>query len=307
VLNRADGCEYAVKASKKLFRTRNERRLLLREVEHSQALGECEHIVRYYRAWQDQRSLYLQLELCELGTLRAHAARLCAPAHGGPAQPLAERFVWAFAAQLGAGLAHIHSHGLMHLDIKPENVLVSREGELKIGDLGLCVSQEEWEEEVSAAAAARRRERARRPRGQPRAQRGTAREVRGRCRHNPVSPYPPLPRPRPARLRRPLPLSLSPSLPPSLPLSPSLSLCCAAISARSLRGASAVAQEGDAVYIAPELLQAQPSARCDIFSLGLVLYELAAMVRAQPAHARTLALALRSEAATGARADSRQR
>lgn len=37
-------------------------------------------------------------------------------------------------------------------------------------------------------------------------------------------------------------------------------------------------QEGDAVYIAPELLQALPSAHCDVFSLGLVLYELAAQL-----------------------------
>lgn len=32
------------------------------------------------------------------------------------------------------------------------------------------------------------------------------------------------------------------------------------------------------MYIAPELLQALPSTSCDIFSLGLVLYELAAQL-----------------------------
>lgn len=205
--NRADGREFAVKVSKRLFRTRNERRLLLREVENSRLLGEHAHIVRYYRAWQDQRSLYLQLELCERGTLRSHvgalgcgvgdedqppAARVamsgsaalfvdggdgCASAldaaaaadgagaaggarRGGGAA-LSEREVWAYTAQLASGLAHIHAHGLLHLDMKPENILVTREGHLKIGDLGLCVSAGEWEEQARAAASAASRARAR--------------------------------------------------------------------------------------------------------------------------------------------------
>ena len=165
VRNRADGREYAVKASKRLFRTRNERKLLLREVENSQLLGEHAHIVCYYRAWQDQRSLYLQLELCERGTLRAHVASIVEHAtHAGAATAggvgsarvgLPEGQAWAFTAQLASGLAHIHAHGLLHLDVKPENILVTRDGMLKIGDLGLCVSAGEWEEQVGRTAPRR--------------------------------------------------------------------------------------------------------------------------------------------------------
>lgn len=172
--NRSDGLEYAVKVSKRLFRTRNERKLLLREVENSRVLGEHAHIVRYYRAWQDQRSLYLQLELCEQGTLRSYVAgrrgggalgRSGAPSSGGAPPPaaasgsdtggcaLSEKEVWAFTAQLASGLAHIHAHGLLHLDMKPENILVTSEGRLKIGDLGLCVSADEWEEQARRSAA----------------------------------------------------------------------------------------------------------------------------------------------------------
>lgn len=37
------------------------------------------------------------------------------------------------------GIKHIHKHGLIHRDIKPKNILVSRDGYLKISDFGLAV------------------------------------------------------------------------------------------------------------------------------------------------------------------------
>jgi len=180
VRNRADGEEYAVKASKKSFRTRTERRLLLREAEVASRLGEHKHVVRYFRAWQDQRFLYLQVELCSQGTLRHFAELECRRLRQ---RALPEAAVWAMTAQLADGLAHIHAAGLIHLDVKPENIFVAADGTLKIGDLGLAVAPDEWEE-----------------------------------------------------------------------------------------------QEGDAVYIAPELLQGIAAPPCDMFSLGLVCYELAAGV-----------------------------
>lgn len=43
-----------------------------------------------------------------------------------------------FMFQLCTGLAHCHSHGVMHRDLKPQNLLVDKEkGHLKIADLGL--------------------------------------------------------------------------------------------------------------------------------------------------------------------------
>jgi serine/threonine protein kinase len=43
---------------------------------------------------------------------------------------------WQLIQQLGAGLAHAHERGVVHGDLKPRNIFITREGELRILDFG---------------------------------------------------------------------------------------------------------------------------------------------------------------------------
>jgi serine/threonine-protein kinase len=71
---------------------------------------------------------YLVMELVEGGTLRELLRER------GPMPPHA---VAAVLAPVLGGLAVAHAAGLVHRDVKPENVLISDSGEVKIADFGL--------------------------------------------------------------------------------------------------------------------------------------------------------------------------
>ena len=46
---------------------------------------------------------------------------------------------------VGAGLKYLHGKGIVHLDIKPENILISKSENFKIGDFGIAAYIEEIE------------------------------------------------------------------------------------------------------------------------------------------------------------------
>jgi serine/threonine protein kinase len=52
--------------------------------------------------------------------------------------PLPRPYVWAIIREVAEGLAHAHERRVIHGDIKPQNVMVTNSGEVRILDFGTC-------------------------------------------------------------------------------------------------------------------------------------------------------------------------
>ena len=92
------------------------------------------HIVHALDAGVSAGNCWFAMELVEGETLQQKLARRGA---------LSEREVSELALCLTQGLAHAHSAGLLHRDLKPGNILISEEGIPKITDLGLALAESE--------------------------------------------------------------------------------------------------------------------------------------------------------------------
>jgi membrane-associated tyrosine/threonine-specific cdc2-inhibitory kinase len=143
VTSKTSGRAFVVKKCVRSFTTDTQRAEYKREVEAAAMLPEHPNIVRYYRSWQKEQLFYIQMEHCACGSLAGVLARL-------PRRTLLdETDVWRLAAQVASGLAHMHDHGVLHLDVKPDNIYIDVDGTYKIGDLGLAYARGrgwDWEE-----------------------------------------------------------------------------------------------------------------------------------------------------------------
>ncbi len=97
-------------------------------------------VVRVYDAGFDEDEPYLVMELLEGQTVGARIAARGAMA-SSQALTIAERML--------RGLIHIHDHNLLHGDLKPSNVFITKQRQVKLIDFGIsrrCLDQSDEHE-----------------------------------------------------------------------------------------------------------------------------------------------------------------
>lgn len=106
---------------RQIERTRTERKVLS-VVNHP-------FIMKLHYAFQSDDKLYLVLDYCPGGELFFHLSRF---------RRFPERVARFYAAELLLAIGHLHKRGIIYRDLKPENVLLDAEGNVKLGDFGLA-------------------------------------------------------------------------------------------------------------------------------------------------------------------------
>ena len=104
------------------------------QVEHTiterRVMGAISHpficTLRY--AFQTKNKLFMVSDFCQGGELFFHLKKM---------KHFDESMVRFYSSEIVLAFEHLHSHGIVYRDVKPENVLLDGEGHLKITDFGL--------------------------------------------------------------------------------------------------------------------------------------------------------------------------
>ncbi|TRY59182.1 hypothetical protein DNTS_032427 [Danionella cerebrum] len=109
--------------------------LLRNQVAHVKAerdiLAEADNewVVRLYYSFQDKDNLYFVMDYIPGGDMMSLLIRM-----GIFQEDLAQFYI----AELTCAVESVHKMGFIHRDIKPDNILIDRDGHIKLTDFGLC-------------------------------------------------------------------------------------------------------------------------------------------------------------------------
>ena len=101
---------------------------LQREID-SMALLNHENIVKLYDFFSDNDNYYIIMEYCSGGSLYSYIS---------DGKILKEEQASIIFRQIILGTQYCHARGVVHRDLKPQNILVSNFPKIKISDFGLC-------------------------------------------------------------------------------------------------------------------------------------------------------------------------
>ena len=101
---------------------------LRRELRCSQALSHP-NVIKVFDLDRDGGLDFLTMEFLEGELLSALLARY-------RAAPMLRSHAWSIIRQVAAGVQHAHERGIVHADIKPQNIFITNSGEVRILDFG---------------------------------------------------------------------------------------------------------------------------------------------------------------------------
>ena len=90
------------------------------------------YVVKYYDSFIDNNNLYIVMEYCEGGDLFQYIEK-----NRKKKIKLKEKIIWQIFIQMILGLYSIHKKKILHRDLKSQNIFLTKDLNIKIGDLGV--------------------------------------------------------------------------------------------------------------------------------------------------------------------------
>ena len=93
---------------------------------------DCPNIVKYYDSFvEDNTKINIIMEFCEHGDLHSYLKKL-------NGRHLSENAVWKFFIQICLAMHHLHSQNILHRDLKTLNIFLTKDNQIRVGDLGVA-------------------------------------------------------------------------------------------------------------------------------------------------------------------------
>jgi eukaryotic-like serine/threonine-protein kinase len=116
------------------------RKRFLRGCEILASLEKHDSVIGYVEHGKINGALCLLMEYVEASNLKILMGR---------EDPLLSEIVGNLLIDMAEALEHVHESGYMHLDFKPENVLVTRSGNIRLVDFDLCLPRPEKPQKIA--------------------------------------------------------------------------------------------------------------------------------------------------------------
>ncbi len=128
-INKKTNEKVAIKIIKKSTLTTNQDLELVKTEIDIMRISHHKNIVKLYDKFENEKYIFIVMEYVNGETLSSFLKKkhFC----------ISEKKICEIMKQIGEGISYLHSFGIIHRDIKPDNILITNKNEIKIIDFGL--------------------------------------------------------------------------------------------------------------------------------------------------------------------------
>ncbi|ODV85557.1 hypothetical protein CANARDRAFT_176005 [[Candida] arabinofermentans NRRL YB-2248] len=129
-----DGTNFCVAIKQMELERQPKKELIINEILVMKG-SQHKNIVNFIEAYLLKKDLWVVMEYMEGGSLTDIVTH---------SDPMSERQIGAVCRETLQGLKFLHSKGIIHRDIKSDNILLSLEGDIKLTDFGFCAQIKDY-------------------------------------------------------------------------------------------------------------------------------------------------------------------